>query len=407
MGAFDLATPGILAEAPSGILGFVVERVPVLHLISDAGPHPYFRTLIESGGLRREGLMVGCVGPAGHLQREMEELGVATFALGADSRRSYPGATAQLARLLRKRQIKVIQTHLVDGCLVGLTAARLARTPVAVMTAHHSHELPFQGRKLLLADRLCTGRLSDHIIAPSHQVADVLTRMAGVPENKIAVVHHGFDMTLLDPGSVDGRAVRRELALEGKLVIGAVGRSFRLKNYPALLRAFATGLIDVEDARLLIVGPGDQQELESLAQALGIADRVAFCGSRNDIPEVLAAIDVFVHPAIAESFGMVIVEAMAMARPVVATPVGIAPEVIVSGQTGVLCSSPDPAALSEGLRQMLDLRSQWAQIGAAARERVASFTAASTVRRYERLYADWIAGGRGAASANGRSLLGR
>jgi glycosyltransferase involved in cell wall biosynthesis len=364
--------------------------VSVLHVITDAGPHPYFRTLIESGGLGTGPLSVGCVGPPGPLQEDMRSLGVSTFALGARSRAGYPAAVLRLGRALRRHRTQVVQTHLVDGSLVGLAAARLARTPVAVMTAHHSHELPFHGRRLVWAERLCAGPLCDHVIAPTQRVRQTLVTVAGVPERKVEVVHHGFDLERLDPGKVDGARVRRELGLEGKLVFGAVGRLYGLKNYPALLKAFASALADVDEARLLIVGAGDGRPLVKQAGELGIGDRVVLCGPRHDVPEVLAAIDVFVHPAIAESFGMVIVEAMAMGRPVLSTPVGIAPEVIAPGETGLLCSSHDPSALAAGLRGMLAWRLVWPAIGAAARRRVAGFTAASTASRYRELYGQWL-----------------
>jgi glycosyltransferase involved in cell wall biosynthesis len=363
---------------------------PVVHVITAAGPHPYFRTLIESGGLDPGALSVGCVGPAGALQDDMASLGVSTFALGVRSHAAYPLAIARLVRLLRSRAAQVVHAHLVEGSLVGLSAARLARTPVAVMTAHDSHELPFHGRRLLWAERLCTGPLSDHIIAPSHQVAETLMRIAHVPASKIEVVHHGFDLDHLDPKKVDGAAVRDELGLDGKLVFGAIGRIYGLKNYPALLEAFASALSDVPEARLVIVGPGESGPLLSLADDLGISDRVLLCGPRGDIPELLAAFDVLVHPAVAESFGMVIVEAMAMARPVLSTPVGIAPEVITPGETGLLCSSPDSRALAGGLRAILDVRAHWPAIGAAARRRVEAFTAVSMARRYQELYALWL-----------------
>jgi glycosyltransferase involved in cell wall biosynthesis len=319
----------------------------------------------------------------------MKSLGVSTFALGARSRAAYPVAVARLAGLLHRRRVDVVQTHLVDGSLVGLTAARAARTPVAVMTAHHSHELPFHGRRLLWPERLSTGPLSDHIIAPSRQVADTLIRIARVPAAKLEVVHHGFDFARFDPTTVDGAIVRGELGLDGKLVFGAIGRIYELKNYPALVRAFASALSGLPEARLVIVGPGDQRPLRSLALELGIGDRVLLCGQRGDTPELLAAFDVFVHPSIAESFGMVIVEAMAMARPVLTTPVGIAPEVIRPGETGVLCQTSDEVYLAGGLRTMLDLRGRWPAIGASARRAVEGFTAACTARRYQDLYAQW------------------
>jgi glycosyltransferase involved in cell wall biosynthesis len=367
----------------------------VLHVISDAGPHPYFRTLIESGGLERASLAVGCVGPAGALQADMRSLGVSTFALGAGSRRGYPAAVGRLVALLRRNRPDVVQTHLVDGSLVGLAAARVARTPVSVMTAHHSHELPFHGRRLLWPERLCAGPLSDHIIAPSRQVAETLMSFARVSESKIEVVHHGFDLDRLDPEKVDRLAVRRELGLDGKLVFGAIGRIFGLKNYRALIGAFASVVADDADARLVIVGPGDAGPLKALASDLGIGDRLLLSGPRDDIPEVLAAFDVFVHPAIAESFGMVIIEAMAMARPVLSTPVGIAPEVLGTQSTGLMTSGSAQAALAVGLREMLSLRSSWEEMGAAARRRVEVFTAARMARRYAELYRMWLAAGTG------------
>jgi glycosyltransferase involved in cell wall biosynthesis len=258
------------------------------------------------------------------------------------------------------------------------------------MTAHDSHELPFHGHRLIWAERLCAGPLSDYIIAPSNDVRETLMRFVNVPKRKIEVVHHGFDLNRLHPANADAGRVRRELGMEGKLVFGAIGRLYPLKNHAALLTAFASTLSEVREARLVIVGAGDASALAARAQDLGIADRVLVCGPRADIPDVLAAIDVFVHPAIAESFGMVIIEAMAMARPVLSTPVGIAPEVITPGETGLLTSSPEPNALARGLREMLTLRSRWPSIGEAARRRVDGFTAASMARRYEELYDRWL-----------------
>jgi glycosyltransferase involved in cell wall biosynthesis len=362
----------------------------VVHVITDAGPHPYFRTLIEAGRLEPTSLTVGCVGPAGALQEEMTSLGVATFALGAAGRSAYAGAAISLARLLRSRRTRVLQTHLLDGSLVGLLAGRLARTPVSVMTAHHSHELPFHGRRLVWPERLCAGALSDHIIAPSQDVADTLVRWAHVPESKIEIVHHGFDLARLDPSAVDGSHVRRELGLEGATVFGAVGRIYRLKNYAALIDAFAAALGLTPEARLVIVGPGDATALVSRAAALGLGDRVLFTGPRGDVPELLAAFDAFVHPAAAESFGMVIIEAMAMGLPVLTTPVGIACEVIKSPTSGLLSAGSDPAALERGLLELIELRPTWAKMGAAARRQVAGLTAERMANRYSELYEMWL-----------------
>jgi glycosyltransferase involved in cell wall biosynthesis len=360
--------------------------IEVVHLISDAGPHPYFNTLAEHADRGRFRLTVGCVGPAGPLQDEMRVAGVETFALGARSRLGYPRATASLARRLRRMRADVVQTHLIDGCLVGLAAARLARVGLAVHTAHHSHELPYHGRRLVYAERISAGPLADRIIAPSRGVAETLVEVARIKPQKIEVIHHGFDLEWLDPSRARGDGVRRELGLEGMTVLGALGRNYRLKNYASLVRAFAALAPDHPDATLAIAGPGGKDDLENLARELSIGDRVLLCGPRDDVPDFLAALDVFVHPALAESFGMVIIEAMAMGRPVVSTRVGIAPEAIDPGVNGLLAGDPSPAALEEALREILRRRDRWEEMGAAARRSAEGFRAAAMVKSYEALY---------------------
>lgn len=362
-----------------------------MHVISDAGPHPFFRTLLEGGALPRTAVWVGSVGPAGPLQDDMRELGVGTFALGTRNRAGFPSAVVRLSRLLRRIDAQVVQTHLVDGSLVGLAAARTAAVPVAVFTAHHSHELPFHGPKLIWADRFCA-RMCDHIIAPSAQVAEVITDYTRVDGAKIEIVHHGFDLDRLDPAGRDGGAALADLGIDRGPILGAIGRLYSLKNYSSLISAFRQAA--PADAKLVIVGPGDASPLLELASELGIADRVFLTGPRADVAEMLAAFDVFVHPALAESFGMVIVEAMAMAKPVVSTPVGIAPEVIEAGVTGVLAKDGSVGALAEALESIFLMRDRWITLGTNGRERVSGFTADAMASRYAQLYRGWLAQGR-------------
>ena len=87
-----------------------------------------------------------------------------------------------------------------------------------------------------------------------------------------------------------------------------------------------------------------------------------------------------------------------MAKPVLSTPVGIAPEVLTPGETGLMCSSADTAALTDGLRQMLAIRSRWRDLGLAARRRAEGFTAQTMARRYEELYVRWVSATRRAVA---------
>jgi glycosyltransferase involved in cell wall biosynthesis len=195
------------------------------------------------------------------------------------------------------------------------------------------------------------------------------------------------DLERFDPHQADGTSLRAELGLEGKLVFGAVSKHFWIKNLEALVRAFAQLLEFTPDAHLVLLGLGDSSELAALALRLGIAPNVTMLAPRTDIPQVLASFDVFVHPALAESFGLVIIEAMAMGRPVVATPVGIAGDVIEDGVSGFRVDGCSPEALLNAMTRALASRDQWPGLGAEARRRALAFTPERWVQAHERLYA--------------------
>jgi len=366
-------------------------RVRVLHLITDAGPHPYFELVGAHADRQRFDVRLATLGAAGALHADADRMQLPSYALGAVRRSQYPRAAIALARLMRRQQIDVVQTHLLDGSVIGLLAARLARVPVAIFTGHHSHEIPLHNRWSLTAvDRLCSGTLCDAVISPSQQMRDTFVQFHGVPPEKVKVVPHGFELEKLDPGSVDRSAVRAELELDGRTVITSIGRVYWIKNQAALVHAFARVTKDDPDAVLLLVGAGEYSSVRELARSLGVQDRVRTLPARGDVPALLAASDLFVHPALAESFAMVIVEAMAMACPVVSTPVGIAPDVVDDGRTGVLATGGAVDALTEALRTALSMRDSWPDWGAAARARALDFPADGMVRSYEALYLELL-----------------
>ena len=172
----------------------------VLHLITTAGPHPYFEHFGAHSDRDQFDLTLASLGPSGPLQRDAVGMQFGTLALGVASRAAYPRAVLALARWLRRERIDVIQTHLLDACVVGLAAAQLARTPLKVFTAHHSHEIPLHDRLSLWAvDRLASSRLADVVISPSQQMRATLVETHGVPADRVRVIHHGFDLAKLDP----------------------------------------------------------------------------------------------------------------------------------------------------------------------------------------------------------------
>jgi glycosyltransferase involved in cell wall biosynthesis len=362
-------------------------RINVMHFISSSMGAGYFPLIARHTDHSRFNMQVGSLESAGGLQERLREVGVPTFALDADSRWSYPLATLRLARRLRRDRIDVLHTHLFDASLVGLLAAKLARTKLAIFTGHHSHEVPLHERRLLFeVDRFAARSLADVVISPSQEMADTFVNLYGCPPEHVEVIEHGIDLSAFDPDSIDGAGVRSELGLDGKLVFGAISKHFWVKNLDALVRAFSLVAERNPDGHLVILGIGDSVPLSALVDELGLGKRVSILSPRPDVPQVLAAFDVFVHPALAESFGLAVVEAMSMRLPVVATPVGIAGDVIEDGVSGIRIAGMDVDSLLEAMTRALDCRERWPEIGAEARRRALEFTPERWVEAHERLY---------------------
>jgi len=220
-------------------------------------------------------------------------------------------------------------------------------------------------------------RQADGLIAISAFVAETLIASGHDPD-RTSVVLNGIDAQRWTPGSGRDDA-RTELGVTNDTaVILSVCRLFPEKGPADLIRAFAAIEGDGR-TRLLIVGqemtPGFAAELERLAAALGVADRVTLAGRRDDVPRLMAAADVYAMPSFAEPFGLVYLEAMAMELPVVALDNGGTPEVVEDDVTGLLSAPGDGAELTAHLRSLLDDPARRRAMGRQGRQRVvANFT---------------------------------
>ncbi|MBA2734773.1 MAG: glycosyltransferase [Acidobacteria bacterium] len=367
-------------------------RLKVLHFISFAGRSPFFCAVAEHANRDDFEIIVASLSPTGPLLDDMKERGIQTFALDCTRRAQYPRAVFRLAAWLRRERIDVIQTHLFDASLVGLMAARLARTPLSIFTGHHSHEIPlYRRRALLWADCLSSRWLSHHVIAHSVDMKEIFVQYEGVPPEKIAVIPLGFELDRWNPSTAGRERVRTELSLGGKVVFGAVGRMYWIKDYPTLFKAFAPIAAKMRETMLLVVGDGqDREQLERLARELSLEERIIFTGQRSDIVDVLSAVDVFVHPSLAESFGQVIVEALALGKPVVSTDVGVSREIIENGVNGFLVPTGNSAALQEAMEKILRLRDGWEEMGRNGQKRVQGFAVEKIEPAFEAQYVAWL-----------------
>lgn len=282
----------------------------------------------------------------------LREVGGDYLHLDARRKSRYPGAVIRLARWLRARRVDVVQTHLIDGGLVGVAAARLARTPLVILTRHHTQEIEMVGTRAHgWIDRLLTSQ-ADRIVVLSHAVKTHMVTREGAPPDKIEVIYQGFDFEMLGATDLDRRRVRAELGLDGSFVIGCVARFFRTKGHPYLLAAARQLARDIPNLKVLLLGGGDRSAIDAMVAEQRLEDRVIFAGYRRDVPACMRAMDVVVHPSLTEAFCQTVVEALAAGAPLVTTNVAAAPEVVTDGVTGLLVPPADPAALAAAVMRL-------------------------------------------------------
>lgn len=369
------------------------DRVRVLHLAQDGDTSGYFRQLGRFHDRDRYAMTFATLGtmtPA--LRRSLDASGVTAVSVGADARRAYPLAFSRIVRVLRGLQVDVLHTHLFDPSVVGLLAGAVACVPIRVMTRHYSDYHTRIGKRWhTRLDRLCT-RLAHRVIAISHDTARVMRDEEHAPENKIVVVHNGIDLArVARPVDAELAALRRELDLEDKAVISVVARLHPEKGQEHLFRAMPA--IVARSPRppcLLVAGTGSfRSAYQAEVERLGVADAVRFLGFREDATRILAASDVVVLPSVAEGFGLVAAEAMALGCAVVATRVGGIPEVVEDGVSGILVPPASPDHLADAVLALLKDPDRRRDLGIAGRSRVEKyFRFATMMRRYEALYED-------------------
>ena len=277
--------------------------------------------------------MVCCLDEPGGWAAELEALHVPVVAL-----RRQPGfqplLAVQIARLMKANDIDVVHCHHYSPYVYGLIASRLANVRL-VFTEHGrlSDAAPSRKRRLvnpwlsMLGGRVCavSADLKQHMVAE------------GFPARRVQVVYNGIDPGHR-PTSIGRHAARETLGVpRDAFVTGTVGRLDPVKNLTAMLRAHALLIENHPDTRAVIVGDGPERgALEALAAELGIADSVLFTGYRSDVRALMAAFDVYLNTSTYEGVSLTILEAMAASLPVIASPVGGNPEVVIDQETGLL-----------------------------------------------------------------------
>lgn len=321
---------------------------------------------------------------------EIEKLGVPIDFVPV-KRLADPAALPRLLGYLRRMRPAVLHTQLEFADTLGSTAAKLLGIPT--VSTLHTADAPEKGEKSYRRLKLrwwILRHFPARVIAVSEGTRQHHLRVGNLPPQKVVTLHNGIDLARFSPvSSAEIAAMRESLGIPADaplLVTVAVLR--QPKGIQYLLEALPDILRRVPDTRYLIVGDGDHREkLKSIAAEKGVSDHVIFAGTRRDIPQILAAADIFVLPTLTEALPTVLAEAMAAEKPIIASDVGGVPEMLDDGQNGLLIPPADPSALTEACLKLLENPERARAMGKTGRQIVeARFDIQRQVRRLETLY---------------------
>jgi glycosyltransferase involved in cell wall biosynthesis len=364
----------------------------ILHLITTlAGGGAEFHLLTLCRYQKKQGMevVVACLSEFGKdsrsLRRDFENEGIRVIRLCGGHRfelRSF----SRIVRLVETEQPNIFHTHLPRADLTGALARFLNPSVAWVCSLHAIYSDDWSGRWSLPLLRFLWNR-ADAIICISHAVSDWLIE-GGMPADRTKVIYYGIEPDKFSQPRVD---LRKEWALNGSAIIGSIGRLEPRKGHDCLIEAMGALVKRLPNVLLLIAGHdswGYGVTLGRRIDELGLKDRVRLIGFQDDVVSFLSALDVFAFATNSEGFGQVLVEAMAMAKPVVASRIPPINEIVVDGETGSLAECGSPKAFAEAIARLLTDPEKRVRMGARGRERVKTYFTAErmtqeTVLLYE------------------------
>jgi len=268
-------------------------------------------------------------------------------------------ALLALWRLLRRERPALVHTHTSKAGILGRLAARAAGVRHVVHTPHghvfYGHFGPLRSRLFLGLERIFS-HLTERLVALTDGERQDYIRLSVCPPQKLRRIHSGVKLRRYRPPDLGAVDEKRMLGiLPTAPVVGFIGWLLPVKGPMHLLQAMQMVWPHHPEAVLVYVGRGDLEvNLRATALDMGLDGRVKFLGWRDDVPDILAAFDMLVLPSLNEGMGRVLVEAMAAAKPVVASDTGGIPELVRPGENGLLVPPGDATALAGAIRRLLD-----------------------------------------------------
>lgn len=307
----------------------------------------------------------------------------------SELKKLYLPAIFKLAKILREKDTVILHTIFIQADIIGAIAAKIAKVSYIVSSLEGrlipSISLSWKKAIYRLAYAVLKNKI-DRFIAISKTTGNDLVRDFEVNPKKIIVIYNGVEPERFpwrkSLGVLEERLIKKEPVLG---YFGVIGYG---KEVDSLIESFPLVLVQFPMAKLLIVGEGKDKPLsQRRVQELGIENNVQFLSWVADITEIMPAFDIFVLPSKAEGMPWSVLEAMACAKPVIATAVGGIPEAVENGKTGILLPDSKPESIAQAILSLLKDPERAVNMGRAGRKRIEeNFTAFHEIQKMEELY---------------------
>jgi glycosyltransferase involved in cell wall biosynthesis len=286
----------------------------------------------------------------------------------------------QLWQYLRKEKFAIVHTHTPKPGLLGQLAAKMAGTPIIINTIHgfyFNQDSNFLKRKFYIFIEKIAAKCSDLIFSQNQEDIQTAIKENICLATKIKYLGNGVDLEKFNPNRFSKEFIKekkQKLGIsEHRKIIGIVGRLVQEKGYYDLFEAIGKIVKDFPDVLVLAIGPREPDKKDAvdtdIIEKFGIKNNVLFLGERTDIDEIYPLMDIFVLPSRREGFPRSVLEASALARPIIVTDIRGCREAVDNGNTGVLIPARNPQELANAIVYFLKNSDKAKQIGKNARSK--------------------------------------
>ena len=371
----------------------------VIYGLEFGGGERTFLQLIRGLPPERYGIHVA-TSPKGDFFKILTEIGIDVAPLDLRKRVNFNNIE-RLFRTIREGEIDIVHSQGGKADFYARMAAKRLKPRVKIV---NTVAMPVKGYDVGAFRKgvyrffdWFSERYVDRFVVVSEVLRDTLLSIYKIQSDKVIKIYNGIELSEYEPDyfGKSFKTVRKEYNIgEEACFIGAVGRMVWQKGFEYLIRAMPTITKKCPEAKFLIVGVGPLRErLEALGERLKVKENLIFTGFRSDISDILAAVDLLVVPSLLEGFPMITLEAMAMAKPIVATNIDGMTEQLTNGENGLLVPPKDPGALANAIIRFLSDKKSAQQMGMAARKRVEQeFSVEKMVSETEKVYMDLLKG---------------